>query len=651
MFLRRILSRSTHGSMISSTGTRHRPGARPCVEALDQRLALSTFTVTNTLDTGAGSLRQAILDANGNAPTTVDTIIFSSLFNSPQTISCVTPLPQLGGILSIVGPGSSLLTIRPSSPVARVSGVISSACTDLTLSGMTISGGNVSGNGGGVQSTGPNGPSLLLDDILLSGNTASGLGGGLYLNNNSKLTIRNSTLSGNTALSGGGICFFQNGSLMMDACTVSGNVSTRANGTGGAGLYFAGNALTNPPAGFVPGVLLVRSSTFDHNQAATSGGGIQFETTTGTLQLQNCTLSDNTAALGGGISLTAGTGSLLLQNVTVAGNTANATFAGGGGIWRTSNFANTITLQNSVVSGNTNAGAPDISVDAFTTLHANYSAIGSGSGFTLSGSSANNLPFGAGLQLDPLAGNGGPTRTRATGAGSALLNAGSNALVPGGIVTDQRGPGFPRIAGAAVDIGAFERTVVAGPEILDLRFHFETAPHRIEIRFSQDVGASLSAADFTLRDQTHAVFIPLSNLPLTYDAGANRATFTVTGYPGGILPDARYRLQIVSAGITNTAGTPLPGSTTLFDFHALSGDANRDGRVDFDDLLLVAQNYGTSGKTFSQGNFSYDAAGMVDFDDLLLIAQRYGTVLLGTDLHANPRRRWACGLDVATKPT
>jgi hypothetical protein len=68
-----------------------------------------------------------------------------------------------------------------------------------------------------------------------------------------------------------------------------------------------------------------------------------------------------------------------------------------------------------------------------------------------------------------LAANGGPTQTHALVAGSSAIDAGSNTLalgpgpdgVPGGdddmpLTTDQRGTGFARVSGAAVDIGAFE---------------------------------------------------------------------------------------------------------------------------------------------------------------------------------------------------
>jgi len=46
----------------------------------------ATFTVTNILDTGAGSLRQAIVDANANPGS--DTITFDPVvFATPQTIT------------------------------------------------------------------------------------------------------------------------------------------------------------------------------------------------------------------------------------------------------------------------------------------------------------------------------------------------------------------------------------------------------------------------------------------------------------------------------------------------------------------------------------------------------------------------------------
>lgn len=83
-------------------------------------------------------------------------------------------------------------------------------------------------------------------------------------------------------------------------------------------------------------------------------------------------------------------------------------------------------------------------------------------------------------------------------------------------------------------------------------------------------------------------------------------------------------------GTNNT----LPGD--LIVRYTLAGDANLDRAVNFDDLLIVAQNYnaGIGGRTWDQGNFNYNTpdtvAGAVGFDDLLLLAQNYGTSLTTT---------------------
>jgi hypothetical protein len=42
-------------------------------------------------------------------------------------------------------------------------------------------------------------------------------------------------------------------------------------------------------------------------------------------------------------------------------------------------------------------------------------------------------------------------------------------------------------------------------------------------------------------------------------------------------------------------------------------------------MVVLAQNYNAAGKTFGQGDFNYD--GKVDFNDLVILAQRYNTSL------------------------
>lgn len=72
-------------------------------------------------------------------------------------------------------------------------------------------------------------------------------------------------------------------------------------------------------------------------------------------------------------------------------------------------------------------------------------------------------------------------------------------------------------------------------------------------------------------------------------------------------------------GLTSFAGEAVD-STTVVMLVTYLGDSNLDRKVDFADLLSLAQHYGQSG-TWTGGDFNYD--GVVEFGDLLIVAQNY----------------------------
>src|SRR5439155_4822030 len=78
---------------------------RPRLESLEERTVLSTLTVSNTLDSGKGSLRDAIKKANSG-----DTIVFDSSLNG-QTITLSSGELAITQSLDIEGPGAGLLAI------------------------------------------------------------------------------------------------------------------------------------------------------------------------------------------------------------------------------------------------------------------------------------------------------------------------------------------------------------------------------------------------------------------------------------------------------------------------------------------------------------------------------------------------------------
>ncbi|MEO8460478.1 MAG: choice-of-anchor Q domain-containing protein [Dokdonella sp.] len=236
-------------------------------------------TVTTDADSGPGSLRQAIIDANAS-----DLISFASpFFDTSRTINLLTALPTIDRAMAIQGPGAHHLTVRRAddAPDFRVFDINAGAAT-VSLSGMQISNARTSGFGGGVSSNSP----LTLTSAHLSGNRA-GNGGGLSLAFTSA-TIVNSTINGNRSQ-------FQAGGIYRLA-------------GGPSPLKIFGSTISNNEAGSFPGGILnlaaaadsameIVNSTVFGNRSPQSGGGISTQTQgtaqSSTVTLRNSLVADN----------------------------------------------------------------------------------------------------------------------------------------------------------------------------------------------------------------------------------------------------------------------------------------------------------------------------------------------------------------------
>jgi hypothetical protein len=247
--------------------------------------------------------------------------------------------------------------------------------------------------------------------------------------------------------SGGGI--YNDGTLMLTACTISGNSATDG---GGGGIYNAG-------------ILTLAACTITGNSitggSSAGGGGVA---NVGSLTLTLCTICDNSVGdattfftFGGGGVYNSG-GTLTLRSCTISGNSTTASFHGDG-----AGISGSCTLRNTLVAGNIfhfdrNKADNDISGSVTSQGH-NLLGVSDGStGITngvngdLAGTGANPLA----AKLGGLADYRGPTPTLSLVPGSPAIDAGDDALLnaPFNLTTDQRGS--PRKAGAHVDIGAFE---------------------------------------------------------------------------------------------------------------------------------------------------------------------------------------------------
>ena len=123
----------------ASRRQRKGPGRAWAIEALEGRVVPAMITVLNTDDSGPGSLREAIEQANLDPAQ--DTIEFAPAVGG--TITLLTALPDLSTDIIVSGPGASALAVARSAaegtPEFRIFTVPAGA--EVAISGLTITGG------------------------------------------------------------------------------------------------------------------------------------------------------------------------------------------------------------------------------------------------------------------------------------------------------------------------------------------------------------------------------------------------------------------------------------------------------------------------------------------------------------------------------
>jgi hypothetical protein len=538
--------------------------ARPRLEALEGRCLLST--VTNLLDAGPGSLRDAI--ANTPAGGTVD---------FQAGLSGAIPLSSgelaISKDLTLSGPGAGVLTVS-GSHASRVFDILGPFT--VALSGLTIADGFDPFGGGGIANG--HGGTLTVTDCILSGNSANsgsgrGAGGGIFNDNGGTLTVTGSILSGNTADDvAGGIYNGLNsniGSVTIIGSTICGNTASYEAGgiwnDGGLfsrpmtiiGSTISGNTAVDTIYGYGGGIfnwqgpLTITDSTISGNTAGSTmvaGGGIVIDR--GSVTITNSTISGNTGpGNGGGIDNQAG-GTVTITNSTLSGNSStDSAYGVGGALFNfgtvvvtnstiADNFAvrdggidafsGTLAVKNTIVARNTASSFPDVRGDLASQ---GYNLIGDGSGG--SGFADTDRVGTAEDPLDPLLGplqdNGGPTQTLALLRGSPALNAGDPAQLG---TADQRGV----VRAGGVNIGAYQASAAS--------FRLD-APHSVTAGMPFDV--TVTALD------------PFGQVALGY---AGTVTFRTTDPDPGVVLPADYPFTPGDGGVHTFTDTGL-GETTL----------------------------------------------------------------------------------------
>jgi hypothetical protein len=386
------------------------------ISVLPDSVVGTNLVVTNNLDSGAGSLRQAVIDAPA-----FSTIRFSDAVRGTILLS--------GGVgihknLTIAGPGADALTITGYGGFGVFEDVTA------TISGLTIADAGGIGNSGNltvtdsvVRSNSGNGILSVGNLTVVNSDLSYNAGSGIYtfcptpeLQNTyfvclvpNRLTITNSNISHNDAGRGGGIFISQSDVVITNSSITSNNAST----------------------------LPVESGA-----VAAAGAGIFNEA--GRLTITNSTIAGNEdvgVVCNNGTTLCppqyGGDGITLTKWEPVVGNQADA--------------YGEVNLINATVTDNIYASGP---VSARNSIINSVNAVNS-QGYNLfvyppsiTGDTTGNI-LGANPRLAPVGYYGGTTLTRPLLTGSPAINTGNTATSP---ATDQRGAA--RVG--AADIGAFE---------------------------------------------------------------------------------------------------------------------------------------------------------------------------------------------------
>jgi hypothetical protein len=197
------------------------PATRLVCESLDDRLLLSVYAVINTNDSGEGSLRQAIVDANAHT-SEANAIIFDIRGEGTQTIGPLSPLPTITNPVTIDAtfqPGYAGSPLIGLDGYGYADGLTINADTsvvrglDITrFSGLNHAGVRLQGNGDRLEScyvgTDPTGTQRLgnYDGVVVSGSNDligdAGAGAGNLISGNSNTGIlidgNNNLVQGNT---------------------------------------------------------------------------------------------------------------------------------------------------------------------------------------------------------------------------------------------------------------------------------------------------------------------------------------------------------------------------------------------------------------------------------------------------------------------
>jgi hypothetical protein len=522
-----------------------------CSTLFGPAAAQAAPTVSNTNDSGAGSLRQAIAEA---APGDTITVPAGDYQVSSKSL-------EIQKSLTLAGAASNATVIRSTGPFRVFAiGPPGSEQLSVTLAGMTIRDGREFAEaalGAGVAAIKTD---LTLRNAIVTGNLAnsngelagekggSAFGAGVVMIEG-VLSVLESKVEGNTAEAVGGPAaeggiaqgagvLVISGSFVVETSAISGNVVKASGGQGPAnaaqdgGIAVAGGIGTTAPD--VPSKIV--ASTISDNVAEAPAGpggdgsgfvggaglytgsenGIPVTITSSTIAQnvsRNGTVAGPKPAYGGGVvAISDSPGAIVLTGVTIAANrleSASPTAFGGNVVF--GGLAGAISIRDSIVANGVGpAGSENCAGIPFETMPATSQGFNLDSrdqcGFKATGDKVNTDPL-----LLPLQDFGGPTKTIAPAAGSPIIDQGAAF----GLTVDQHGaprpidlPQVPNSTAAGSDgsdIGAYELQPPSGLTLGKLTKNKKKGTATLSVTLPQPSAGTLTLKGKGLKSQTVAI--------------------------------------------------------------------------------------------------------------------------------------------------
>jgi predicted outer membrane repeat protein len=432
---------------------------------------------------------------------------------------------------------------------------------------------------------------------------ASGLSNGITINGSKATSLfvvnPGTTVVFNSLIIANGAAGGANaGGGIYNSGTLTLNQCTVSGNSAGAGGGIANN-----------NVLTLNQCTVSGNSALTdNGGGIN---NIGYLTVNECTFSGNSCDVnGGGIY---NTGALTVNQCTLSGNSLTANGAGGG----IDNNSGILVVSNSIVAANS-AGKAGMGADIYGgATFGGSNIVQSFTNGTYSGPFVSAAP-----NLAPLGNYGGPTQTMPPLGGSPAIDLGSDA-VTNLFATDQRG--FPRLVGTHADIGAVE-------------VQFNRAASSLVVTTTNDFVSDITNNGLSLRSATSyaaanatVAFAPalaggtikLSSVltvtgNLTIDASGLSNGITINGNQAIIIFQVNAAAtavfnsliitkgtsQSIAGGVNNTGTLTLNQCTVSGNSGGGGGGIDNGGTLTFNQCTISGNSAGGGGGIYNSGRMT-----------------------------------------------